>query len=258
MTNHPSSPHAEGAHTHHWEISIYPFILAVGILLLVPLAFSAWFVYKSLLLAVLFAGIGTPLLLWGVSGWIGEGMIQKPLAPGLSVAGLPVFIVSEILIFLSIFAAYWTMRLAADMWPPAGTPTMPFWLPIFMTIALVTSSITMHIGEERLEYGNVAGFRAMLLLTIALGVVFLGCTLYEYSQLIAEGFTPNINAFSTVFYSLTGFHAAHVLVGACVFVAVLLPALSGKTNAAFVKCASIYWHFVDVVWLFVVSQIYFW
>jgi cytochrome c oxidase subunit 3 len=257
MANHSAS-HAGGAHAHHWEISVYPAILSIGVLFLVPMAFSAWFVYQSLLLTVLFAGIGTPLVLWGVSGWIGEGMTHKALLPGVAVAGLPIFIISEIFIFLSIFASYWAMRLMADVWPPEGTPAMPFGLPIFMTIILVSSSVTIHMAEEKQEKGDLAGFRSMLMLTIALGVVFLACTVYEYAHLIGGGFVPGTNAFSTVFFTLTGFHASHVLVGAAVFVAVLIPALSGKTNLTFTKCASIYWHFVDLVWFFVVSQVYFW
>jgi cytochrome c oxidase subunit 3 len=259
MSNEAAGAHAHGgAHAHHWEISVYPFILVGGILFLVPLAFASYFVYGNALLAILCAGLGTPLVLWGVSGWISEGMTQKPLLAGVAAAGLPIFIISEIFIFLSIFASYWAMRLLADVWPPEGTPAFPVGLPLFMTVLLVASSFTIHQAEEKLEHGDLGGFRSKLLLTVALGAVFLACTVYEYTHLIGVGFVPSTNAMSTVFYSLTGFHASHVLVGLCVFIAVLLPALKGKTNSTFVKCASMYWHFVDLVWFFVVSQVYFW
>jgi cytochrome c oxidase subunit 3 len=259
MSHEASGAHAQGgAHAHHWEFSIYPFILVGGILFLVPLAFAAHFVYGKPLLAILFAGIGIPLLLWGISGWISEGLTVKPLLPGVAMAGLPIFIISEIFIFLAIFASYWAMRLLADAWPPEGTPVLPVALPLVMTVLLVTSSFTIHQAEEKLEHGDMGGFRSKLILTMALGAVFLGCTTYEYTHLFSVGFIPSTNAMSSVFYTLTGFHASHVLVGLCVFIAVLLPALKGKSNVTMVKCASLYWHFVDLVWFFVVSQVYFW
>ncbi|MBF0167618.1 MAG: heme-copper oxidase subunit III [Alphaproteobacteria bacterium] len=259
MASESAASHAHGgAHAHHWEYSVYPFILSFGILFLVPLAFAALFIYKIPLMAIAFAGLGTPLVLWGIAGWVSEGISVKHLVPGISVAGLPVFIVSEIFIFLSIFSAYWAFRLMADVWPPAGTPVMPTMLPIFMTVVLVLSSVTIHVAEEKLEHGDVGGFKSWLILTIVLGLVFLGCTGYEYTHLISGGFVPGTNIFSTVFFTLTGFHASHVLVGACVFIAVLIPALAGKTNKPLTQCASIYWHFVDAIWFFVVSQVYFW
>jgi cytochrome c oxidase subunit 3 len=256
MSTNTAGAHGHGAH--HWEMSWAPLVAVAGIFFLVPLTFSAVFVYESKLGAVICAGIGTPLLLAGIARWVDEGLTQKALFPGLAAIGLPVFIVSEIFIFLGLFATYWTMRLSADYWPPAGTPVMPTLLPQFMTVLLVSSSITIHKGEEKLEAGDMAGFRQWLILTIVLGALFLGCTIYEYSHLAAGGFVPGTNAFSTAFFSITGFHASHVLVGLGVFVAVLIPALGGRSNHTFVQCASVYWHFVDIVWFFVVSQIYFW
>ncbi|MBF0128790.1 MAG: heme-copper oxidase subunit III [Alphaproteobacteria bacterium] len=254
-TNH----HPATAHAHHWEVSVAPIAAVFGVFFLVPMAFSAYFVYNSPLLAIIFAGIGVPLLLFGVAKWVSEGMVYKPLMEGLSSsAGLPVFIVSEIFIFLALFATYWTLRLSADVWPPAGTPHMPALLPLIMTVLLVSSSVTIHIGEEKLEHGDVAGFRSWLLLTLLLGGLFLGCTVYEYAHLAEQNFVPSTNAFSTAFFSITGFHASHVLVGLAAFVAVLVPALGGRTNKYLVTGVSIYWHFVDIVWFFVASQIYFW
>lgn len=248
--------HGHGAH--HWEMSWAPLVAAAGILFLLPLAFSAYFVYGSPLGAVICAGIGTPLVLAGIARWVDEGLTHKSVAPGMAAVGLPVFIVGEVFIFLGLFATYWTMRLSAGYWPPEGTPVMPIGLPLIMTVLLVSSSITIHIGEGKLEAGDMAGFRQWLWITLILGVLFLGCTTYEYTHLAHEGFVPATNAFSTSFFTITGFHASHVLVGLGVFVAVLIPALGGRSNHTFVQCASVYWHFVDIVWFFVVSQIYFW
>lgn len=259
MTVQYATSHPTAAHAHHWEVSVAPIATVFGVFFLVPLAFSAFFVYQSVLLTAVFAGIGAPLLLFGVAKWVAEGMVYKPLVDGLaSKVGLPVFIVSEIFIFLALFATYWTLRLSTDVWPPAGTPHMPAVLPLVMTVLLVASSITLHIGEEKLEHGDLGGFRSWLILTIVLGGTFLGCTIYEYSHLAHQNFLPSTNAFSTAFFTITGFHASHVLVGLASFVFVLIPALAGKTNQYFVSGVSIYWHFVDVVWFFVVTQIYFW
>lgn len=249
---------AQHDHAHHWEWSYAPFAAVLGIFLLLPLGFSAFFVYNSILLAAVFAGLGVPILLWGIAKWVHEGLTHKPLVSGLATSAMPIFIVSEIFIFLSLFATYWAMRLLADAWPPAGTPVMPVALPLIMTALLVSSSVTAHIAEEKLEHNDLGAFRTWLWYTLILGTAFLGCTIYEYNHLIHIGFIPSTNAFSTAFFSITGFHASHVLVGLGAFVAVLLPALGGKTNVTFMKTVSIYWHFVDIVWFFVVSQIYFW
>ncbi len=245
-------------HEHHWEVSWAPLATVAGIVFLIPLTFASWFVYESTLLAVAFAGIGTPLLLAGISKWVAEGMSQKALVPGVAAIGLPIFIISEVLIFLSLFASYWMMRLGADTWPPEGSAEMPVLLPLVMTALLVSSSVTIHVAEVKMDRKDIAGFRTWLYVTIALGILFLGCTTYEYSHLVSIDFVPSTNAFSTAFFSITGFHASHVLVGLGIFIAVAIPALAGRIDKTFVTCASIYWHFVDVVWFFVVSQIYFW
>ncbi|MBF0447059.1 MAG: heme-copper oxidase subunit III [Magnetococcales bacterium] len=246
-------------HAHHWEVSWAPLVLTFGILFAVPLAFSAYFVYDDSLLTVIFAGIGTPLILAGVAKWVSEGIHQKPLLEGVAPAGLPYFIISEIFIFLGFFVTYWTMRLSAgNAWPPEGTPEMNLILPVIMTVILVTSSWTYHIAEEKFEQNQMGPFKLWVFISIVLGLVFLGCTFYEYSHLMHQGFVPSTNAYSTIFYSITGFHASHVIIGLGVFIAVLIPALFGSTNKYLIFCAGVYWHFVDVVWFFVASQVYYW
>ncbi len=246
-------------HAHHWEVSWAPMVATFGILFLLPLAFAAYFVYDDQQLTVIFAGIGTPLLLAGIAKWTSEGLTQKPLVEGLSPSALPYFIISEVFIFLGFFTSYWTMRLSAgENWPPEGTPEFNLVLPIIMTVILVSSSLTYHAAEDKLEKGDIGGFRIWLIISIVLGVVFLGCTIYEYNHLLHQDFGPSTNAYSTAFYSITGFHASHVFVGLGVFLAVLIPAFMGKTNKYFVFCAGLYWHFVDIVWFFVASQVYYW
>ncbi|RAU20867.1 hypothetical protein CU669_16485 [Paramagnetospirillum kuznetsovii] len=246
------------SHAHHWETSVAPFAVVAGIFLALPLGFSAYFVYQNTLLTIALLGIGVPLLVFGVARWTTEGLTHAPLVPGLSLIAMPVFIVSEAFIFLALFATYWLTRLTTEAWPPAGSPDMPVGLPLIMTVLLVSSSVTIHFAEEKLEHGDTKGFIKPLVQTLVLGGLFLGCTVYEYSHLFAHHFTPGTNSFGMIFFTVTGFHASHVFLGLAAFVAVLLPALKGRTSTTFLKCVSIYWHFVDVIWFFVVSQIYFW
>ena len=250
---HSAEGHAGG---HHWETSIYPFIITFGIFLLAPMAFGFIFEYKMVGLGLGLFIAGLILVFIGVLGWVNEAIGQKEL--GYSLTGLPIFIVSETMIFLSLFASYWMLRLSANTWPPEGTPEIGVILPIFMTIILVSSSITFHLGEMKLDEGDKAGFKTWLIITMALGLLFLGCTIFEYNHLIHEGFGWGANAKSTAFYSITGFHASHVVIGLGIFLFLLIPALQGKTNHTFTTAAGTYWHFVDIIWFFVVSQIYFW
>lgn len=248
---------AQTAPHHHWETSPYPLILVIGIFFAIPIAFAMYFQYNKGLMAALSLGAGVPFIVWGIAGWVGEGLAAKK-ETGWALTGLPIFIVSEALIFLVLFLAYWMLRLKAEVWPPPGSPVIGIGLPIFMTALLVSSSVTYHFGEMRLGADDKKGFVTWLLATMTLGLFFLGCTMYEYSHLAGAGFVFGSNAKSSAFYSITGFHASHVFIGLCMFFSILIPALKGKISHTFAKGAGIYWHFVDMVWFFVVSQIYLW
>lgn len=248
-----------GGHAHHWEVSWAPMAVAFGVMFLVPMTFTSYLVYGSPLFAIIFAGLGVPLVLAGISRWVYEGATQIGVIQNVSPIGIGVFIVGEILIFLGLFASYWALRLGTGVnWPPAGTPEINHILPLVMTVILITSSFTYHHAENKLHEGNHGGFMTWLIISLVVGALFLGCTIYEYTNLFHEGFTPGTNQYSAAFYSLTGFHASHVLVGLLSFVAIALGFARGSLNPLVVKVAGIYWHFVDIVWLFVASQIYFW
>ncbi|MEK6690442.1 MAG: heme-copper oxidase subunit III [Nitrospirota bacterium] len=250
--------HAIG-HELKWHTSVWPLILSVGILFLLPLAFAFYFVYKMPMMSIISLGIGAPLIIISIAGWIKEGLEDAHgYSMGHSIWAMPIFILAEAMLFVGFFVAYWAMRLLSPIWPPAGTPEMPVLVPVIMTIILISSSVTIHFAEVNIEHEDRSGFLSWLIFTIILGAAFLGFSVYEWSELFHEGFNFKTNVYSTAFYSLTGFHGSHVLVGLGIFLSVLLPALAGRINKAFVKSASIYWHFVDIVWLFVVSQVYFW
>lgn len=248
-----------GAQEHHWEVSWAPMAISFGAMFLLPITFALYFVYNLPLAAVASAGIGTPLVLAGISKWIHEGATQHSAISNVSPVGVGVFIIGEIMIFLGLFASYWMMRLnSGDAWPPAGTPHIDTRIPLIMTVILVASSMTYHYGEHLLKEGHKRSFMAWLVVSMILGAAFLGCTIYEYEHLIAEGFVPGTNQFSAAFYSLTGFHGSHVFVGIAAFLFILIGSMIGNVHMMLVKVAGIYWHFVDVIWFFVASQVYFW
>ena len=251
------SEHA-AAHEPEWDVSAWPLVISVGILFLVPFAFAFNFVYHNSLAAVICLGIGVPLIILGIAGWISEGIGGGHGPAGLSTPAMGWFILAEAMIFVSFFASYWFMRLSAPSWPPEGTVELPVVMPLIMTAILVTSSFTIHIGEEKLEHNDRSGFITWLLITMLLGASFLAMSVYEWTHLFHEGFAFWTNSYSTSFFTITGFHGAHVGVGLGIFIAILVPALMGKVNHGFVKTGSLYWHFVDIIWFFVVSQVYYW
>ncbi|MFQ5427745.1 MAG: heme-copper oxidase subunit III [Thermodesulfobacteriota bacterium] len=250
---------SEHAHELEWETSPWPLIVCVGILLFAPLAFSFHFVYQKPAATIVCLALGGGLILISVIGWVKDGLEDKHgWGQGLSFPAMPFFILAEALIFLALFASYWVIRLGSPSWPPAGTPHISLVTPIIMTVILVSSSVTIHLAEMRHEADDNAGFLTWLIITIILGCIFFGITINEWTHLIHEGFDTTTNAYSTIFYSITGLHASHVLIGVLIFVCILIPALVRKTNHTFIKTASLYWHFVDIVWFFVASQVYFW
>ena len=133
-------------------------------------------------------------------------------------------------------------------------------VPIVPTICLLSSSLTIHFAVKLLRSGKLASFLLSWSLTIALGSIFLAATLREWSHLIYDdGLTIQTNLFGTTYYSLVGLHAVRVTVGLIALAVVLLFALQGKVNkeyAARLDVLSMYWHFVDAVWVAVFTVVY--
>jgi cytochrome c oxidase subunit 3/cytochrome o ubiquinol oxidase subunit 3 len=133
-------------------------------------------------------------------------------------------------------------------------------VPVFFTICLWSSSLTIHFAEKALREGNVRAFMLRWFLTIALGAAFLAGTAVEWYRLIYhEGLTISTNLFGTTYYSLVGLHAFHVTVGLIALSTVLIFALLGhvrREHAYPVDVLSLYWHFVDAVWVVVFLVVY--
>jgi len=176
-----------------------------------------------------------------------------------TVLGMFLFIGSEAMLFGSFFAAYFFVRVvnpdAPDVWPPP-----PFEFPKFVaginTAILVTSSFTVHWALQSIRRGNRAGLQAGLVLTFLMGLTFLLTQVVEYARV---GFAPHDNAFTTIFFCLTGLHGAHVFVGLTILLFATIRAFRGHFSAAHhhgVELPGIYWHFVDVMWIVVYTTVY--
>ena len=186
-----------------------------------------------------------------------------PIQGGVNTAllGMLLFIGSELMFFAGLFAAYFNARAAAPQWPPQGVDFInPIPLPVIVTIILVSSSFTMQWGVWRIRQGDRTGMNRAIILTLVLGVVFLFLQLYDYNELVTEhGFGINSGIYGTLFYTLTGFHGAHVFGGVVGMSVVLARGLSGQFSARHhvaVEAVSAYWHFVDVVWIGLFTTIY--
>ena len=132
--------------------------------------------------------------------------------------------------------------------------------PIFYTVCLLSSSLTIHLAVRRLSAGKMAAFGFWWLLTVVLGAVFLFGTAREWAHLIYdEGLTVSTNLFGTTYYSLVGLHAFHVTMGLAALITVAVFCFTSelqRQHAGRVEILSMYWHFVDAVWVIVFTVVY--
>ncbi len=175
-----------------------------------------------------------------------------------ALVGMLLFIASEVMFFGGLFATYFNARSAfgPGEWgpPPGGHLDLP--LAAVLTVILVSSSFTMQFGVWAIRRGDTGGLKMWTAITLGLGILFLAGQLYDYSML---GFGIADGVFGTTFYTLTGFHGAHVFGGAVGLAIVLARAMRGQFSArnhVAVEAVSMYWHFVDVVWIGVFTTIY--
>ena len=184
------------------------------------------------------------------------------------ILGMLLFITSEVMFFAGLFAAYFNVRATAPTWPPDGFVDKLHWLPTaeqiipivtFATIMLITSSFTCQLGVFGIRHDDRTKLIRSIGVTVVLGTTFLLLQLLDYSILYGEGVTLDSGTFGTTYYTLTGFHFAHVLGGVIMLSVVLYRAIAGQFTSQrqdMVEATSIYWHFVDVVWIVLFSVIY--
>jgi cytochrome c oxidase subunit 3 len=191
-----------------------------------------------------------------------SGYEQQPTRFNSGMWAIIMFIGSEVMFFAALFTTYFFLR------GKVGSAALPEWAPIFgekptwlglplvNTIELVTSSVTMQLAVFAIRKGDRRRMIQWLIPTLILGLAFILGQGYEYTRL---GFLPRDNIFAAVFFTLTGFHGAHVTGGIGFIAICLYRSLRGQFSAnrhLAVEAASIYWHFVDVVWIGLFTTIY--
>ena len=215
-------------------------------------------------LVALGAVIATMFLWW--RDIIHEAFVEKahskPAKIGLHY-GMALFISSEVMFFVAFFWAYFSAALfppaiLGGVWPPANIPTAdPFDMPFFMTLILLFSGTTVTWAHHAVLHNNKRDLVRALALTVALGLSFSLCQAYEYAH---TDFTLKSGMFGSTFFMATGFHGLHVIIGTIFLAVCLWRARQDQFTADShfgLTAAAWYWHFVDVVWLFLFVGIYY-
>ena len=187
-----------------------------------------------------------------------RGGISNPIL------GMILFITSEVMFFAGLFAAYFNVRANAPHWPPTEPAELAEhfnlhaepWFALVLTVVLVISSITCQLGVSAIRRNDRAGLVRAIAVTLVLGITFLIGQAFDYVTL---GFGLGDGVFGTTFYTLTGFHGAHVFGGVIMLSVILYRGMAGQFSARHhdaVEATSLYWHFVDVVWIGLFSTLY--
>ena len=270
-----SAGHDQPNHPYHLvDPSPWPFVGAVsgGVLATGMVLFmhdvTAWLLPVGLLMV-----LATMFFWWRdvIKEAVHQGHHTKVVQLGLRY-GMILFIASEVMFFAAFFWAFFDASLfpgeaaqvarsehTGGVWPPVGVEVFDaFHLPFLNTLILLLSGCTVTWAHHALIHGDRNGLLQGLALTILLGALFTAVQAYEYSH-AAFGFTDGI--YSSTFYMATGFHGFHVLVGTIFLIVCFFRAYAGhfKPDHHFgFEAAAWYWHFVDVVWLFLFICVYWW
>nr|YP_009318347.1 cytochrome c oxidase subunit III [Angaria delphinus]AOZ71828.1 cytochrome c oxidase subunit III [Angaria delphinus] len=251
---------------HLVEFSPWPLTGSVGALFLTA-GSAGWFHGYSYSLSVL----GVVLILMTMVQWwrdvIREGTFQGfhtgKVSSGLR-WGMILFIVSEVCFFFAFFWAYFHSSLAPTLelgscWPPVGvSPLNPFQVPLLNTAVLLASGVTVTWSHHALMEGDRIGGLQGLVATVVLGVYF---TVLQAGEYYEAPFTISDGAYGSTFFVATGFHGLHVLIGTTFLVVCLVRVYAYHFSVGHhfgFEAAAWYWHFVDVVWLFLYLSIYWW
>lgn len=221
-------------HGHGWTLMIVGMLGVLGIM-------AVW--WRDVIREATFQGYHTPVVQLGMR------------------YGMALFIASEVMFFVAFFWAFFASSLfpVGGVWPPKGIhPFDPFEFPFLNTLILLLSGTTVTWAHHALLENHRKGLVWGLVCTIALGVSFTACQAWEYAH---AAFHYSGNIYGATFFMATGFHGAHVIIGSTFLTVCLFRALAGQfkptQHLGFEFCAW-YWHFVDVVWLFLFACIYVW
>jgi cytochrome c oxidase subunit 3 len=183
--------------------------------------------------------------------------------------GMWAFIATEVLFFGGLFLAYFVYRMTYPSAFAAGSQTLNFWRGTINTAVLLTSSLTMALGDAYIRRGNRDALRRCLIATAALGVLFLAIKASEYQEMYGKHLVPGLpfdpqasppmQLFVFLYFAMTGLHAIHMLIGLGLMAWLLRLNQGGRLSAehdAPVEMVGLYWHFVDCVWVFLYPLLY--
>jgi len=259
---------AEKSHPYHMvEPSKWPFVGSIGAFTMA--VGGIWYMQEGPIWGFL---AGLVIVLYTMYGWwkdviaeANNGVDHTSVVQHGLRFGMVLFIISEVMFFFAFFWAYFNAsvpmisRAASPVWPPEGVVPLETWgLPFLNTLILLTSGATVTYAHHALRKGDHKKTAIGLVLTILLGLIFTATQGYEYA-VATFGFTDGI--YSSTFYLATGFHGFHVIVGTLFLIVCLYRVMKGDFTAeqhVGFEAAAWYWHFVDVVWLFLFSCVYWW
>lgn len=255
---------------HIVQISPWPFFLSIGLFCLTSgfVLYMHGYVYNSL---VLFFGLFITVLT--VFNWFRdiireatfEGNHTYKVRNGLRI-GMILFILSEAMLFISFFWAFFHSSLSPSTvfgctWPPKELELLivdPYYIPLLNTLLLVTSGLTVTVSHASLRSGDLNKALDYLLITVFLGIFF---TLLQVGEYFNAYFDISDSVYGSVFFLITGFHGSHVIVGTIFLIVNYIRMKSihfAKEAHIGYELAIWYWHFVDVIWLFVYVFLYIW
>ena len=253
---------------HLVDPSPWPILVSFSLLSLTlgAVMYMQGFTYGGHLLSLGFTLTVFGMILWfrdiiTEGTYLGHHTIQ--VQKGLTI-GVVLFIISEIFAFLSVFWAFFHSSLSptieiGGVWPPQGiTPLDPFAIPLLNTILLLSSGAFVTYGHHALIQGDRRGAILGTLLTIIFAIIFTALQYYEYSE---SSFTMSDSVYGTVFYASTGLHGLHVIIGTLFILVGFIRIINyhlTDTHHQGHEAAILYWHFVDVVWLFLFIAVYYW
>jgi len=248
--------------------SPWPFVISITSLL-IPVGAINYMHFYSYGLFMLFYGIFSTVVVMAI-WWRDvireatfEGMHTVVVQRGLKI-GFILFIVSEVMFFFAFFWAFFHSSLSpaieiGSIWPPRGIVVFnPWGIPLYNTYILLLSGVSITAAHHMMISGNSFESKLNFIKTISLAVLFTLLQIFEYSE---SPFSISDGIYGSVFYMATGFHGMHVIIGtmfiAVCFVRLIFGHFTTTHHIGF-EAAAWYWHFVDVVWLFLFVSIYWW
>lgn len=262
----PAAAMSAGAHAdpnaHAPAPSFWPIILASGIGLVFFLGFLIEAGVSFAQFLIVLAGLYT---LVAAAGWANTIAIERrhmdPVQTKKDLTlGFFFFLASEAMIFEAFFEYVYMTRFGHSQWPPPGIPRLATTMPAVATLILVSSSFVLNWGVNAFHKGKKGAAKNWILLTIGMGIIFLGFQGFEWGILNhVESYTVSTGAITGAYFLMTGFHGLHVTVGLLMLSLVYWRLEKDEYNEKFhasLKSAEYYWHFVDVVWIILFFTLY--